>query len=74
MAYPFINPRTHVQEFSSCTVCEAFLCVYIVWAMREVYTLGAHAQRGYCSWVPGRVCLCALHLTSRVFVRACTRV
>jgi hypothetical protein len=36
-----------------------------------VVTLGAHAQRGYCSW---SVCVCVclsvtLHLTSRMFVR-----
>ena len=33
-------------------------------------TLGAHAQRGYGSWVCLSVCLSVtLHLTSRVFVR-----
>ena len=35
-----------------------------------VVTLGAHAQRGYCSWVCLSVCLSVtLNLTSRVSVR-----
>ena len=38
----------------------------------QLITLGAHAQRGYGSWLCLCVCVClsvTLHLTSRVFVR-----
>ncbi|CAI7992234.1 hypothetical protein GBAR_LOCUS945 [Geodia barretti] len=40
----------------------------------HLITLGAHAQRGYCSWVCVCVCVCVcvsvtLHLTSRMSVR-----
>ena len=35
----------------------------------SLFTLGAHAQRGYGSWVCVCVCVSALHLTSRMFVR-----
>ena len=45
---------------------------FFLWkkAVLGVVTLGAHAQRGYCSWVCLCVCLSVtLNLTSRVFVR-----
>ena len=53
---------SNFHSYSSKHMCCTNTHVPLAW----IVTFGAHAQRGYCSWV---VCLSVTqHLTSRVFV------